>query len=145
MMDGFKEFTSTVLDIGKAQHPNVDNSVAIATLMHPPRLSWFDDNGPEPFNYINERDKIDDLNSKIAQLNIDNSVPIFPGFHSYGTRKSTMNIQDEYGEVKVQHVKCHRWEHWQEAARRDKLTLRPDRLQKMAAALNNYFLMRTGI
>ena len=145
IMDGFREFTSTVLDIGKVQHPNVANTVAIATLMHPPRLSWFADNGPEPFNYRNERDKIDDLNSKISQLNNDNSVPIFPGFHSYGTRKSSYKSWDEFGQVQVQHFKCHRWEHWQEAARRDKLTLRPDRLLKMAVALNNYFITRTGI
>ena len=145
MMEGYKEFAKCVLDIGKEQHPNVANTVAIASLMHPPKLSWFKDNGPEPYNYRNEKDKIDDLNNKIKELNIDNSVPIFPGFHSYGTRKSTTNIWDENGVMQVQHVKCHRWEHWQELARRDKLTLRPDRLLKMAAAVNNYFLTRTGI
>ena len=96
-----------------------------------------------PEMYRNEKKKIDDLNIKIKHLNIDKSVPIFPSFYnSYDTRKSTMNIWDENGVMQAQ---CHRWEHWQELARRDKLTLRPDRLLKMAAAVNNYFLTRTGI
>ena len=145
IMDGYKEFANSVITIGKEHHPDTDNTVAIATLMYPPKLCWFRDNGPEPYNYRNEKEKIDELNHKIERLNIDNSVSIFPGFHSYGTRKSTVNTRDEYGERQVQHMHSHRWEHWQETARRDKLTLRPDRILKMAAALNKYFLVRTGI
>ena len=145
IMDGYREFANSVIKIGKELHPDTANTVAIATLMYPPKLCWFRDNGPEPYNYRNEKEKIDDLNHRIESLNIDNSVPIFPGFHSYGTRKSTIKTRDEYGDIQLQHMFCHRWEHWQEVGRRDKLTLRPDRLLKMATALNKYFLVRTGI
>ena len=54
--EGYKEFAKCVLDIGKEQHPTVLNTVAIASLMHPPKLSWFKDNGPEPYNYRNEKE-----------------------------------------------------------------------------------------
>ena len=145
IMDGYKEFANVVLEIGQKHHPDVANTVAIATLMYPPKLCWFRDNGPEPYNYRNEISKIDDLNHRIERLNNGNSIPIFPGFHSYGTRKTTINTTDEHGELQVRHVKCHRWEHWQETARRDKFTMRPDRLIKMAVAVNNYFAVRTGI
>ena len=50
IMDGYKEFANSVINIGKEQHPDTANTVAIATLMYPPRLSWFKDNGPEPYN-----------------------------------------------------------------------------------------------
>ena len=86
---GYKEFTETVLSIGRLRNPSTPNTVAIASLMYPPKLSWFSDNGPEPYSYHNQIEKIDYLNHKIHQLNTSNNAPYYPGFHSYGTRKVT--------------------------------------------------------
>ena len=50
---------------------------------------------------------------------------------------------DSSGQQQKQHIRSHRWEHWQETLRRDKVTLRLDRRFKMGIALNNYFITRT--
>ena len=44
IMDGYKEFANSVINIGKEQHPDTNNKVAIARLMYPSKLSWFRDN-----------------------------------------------------------------------------------------------------
>ena len=38
--------------------PGSTNTIAIGTLLYPPQLAWFSDNGPEPENYNNQRGKI---------------------------------------------------------------------------------------
>ena len=43
------------------------NTVAVATLLYPPRLAWLQDNGPEPPNYQNQKAKIDFLNGRIDE------------------------------------------------------------------------------
>ena len=144
ILKGYKEFTETVLNIGRQQNPNTPNTVAVASLMYPPKLSWFSDNGPEPYGYQNQISKIDYINHKIHKLNIDNNAIYYPGFHSYGTRKDSSTYLDSAGQEQKHHYRSHRWEHWEEARRRDKVTLRQDRKFKMGMALNNYFITRTG-
>lgn len=139
---GFKEFAATVL--GTEEHPNpVKNTLAVSTLMYPPRLCWFEANGPVPFRYQNHLEKFDWLNKKIHELNVRNCVTAYPSFHTYGTRKSREVVKDSEGKDQLHHFRAHRWEHWHENGRRDKLTLRVDRLYKLGKALNNYFLYRT--
>ena len=141
---GYQEFTETVLSIGRQRNPNTANTVAVASLMYQPKLSWFSDNGPEPYNYHNQISKIEYINHKIHQLNINNNAKFYLGFHSYGTRKVTDTYTDITGQQQKQHYRSHRWEHWQETLRRDKVTLRLDRKFKMGNALNNYFITRTS-
>ena len=118
------------------------NTFTVASLMYPPKLCWFSDNGPTPFRYTNNMEKFDWLNAQIHALNEHNS-PGYPGFHSYGTRKSVTTVTDAEGNRQLRHCRAHRWEHWVESARREKLTLRPDRKFKMGKAFNNFFLYKT--
>ena len=108
--NGYKHFTDAVLSMGKQLHPNTPNTVAVASLMYPPQLSWFRDDGPEPYNYLNRTEKINWLNNKIHQLNLRNSAPIYPGFHTYGIRKSTRRFIDNFGQEHLTQVTAHRWE-----------------------------------
>ena len=112
-------------------------------MMYPPQLAWLYDNGPEPANYSNEKEKIDWLNTKIHELNIENSCPSYPRFHTYGVRTSTRSTTDMYGNVNVYNVKTHRWEHWRETDKTNMLHLRNDRRFKMGKAVNNYFISHT--
>ena len=122
----------------------VKNTVAISTLMYPPQLSWFPDNGPVPYpGYLNQREKIDWLNSAINQENRRNNVPEFPGFHTYGVRTATRKYTDQYGQVHQRVVKAHRWEHWREQDPASMLHLRNDRRIKMGIAINKYFIFNT--
>ena len=106
-------------------------------------MAWFNDNGPEPANYVNEKEKIDWLNAQIHELNIQNSSPYYPRFHTYGVRTSTRVSKDRYGKEQKYHVKYHRWEHWREEDRVTMLHPRNDRRFKMGQAVNNYFVLRT--
>ena len=141
--EGFKHFTNHVLAIGDKLCPDTKSTVAIATLMYPPKLAWFRDNGPEPYRYDNQKEKIYWLNGKIDQINHDNSVPIYPGFHTYGVRVDTITTVASNGEEVKTRTKSHRWGHWLEGPRREKITLAHDRRFKMGKALNNYFIQRT--
>ena len=50
-------------------HPPVRNELVIATLLTPPKLVWFDDNGPPPPNHENLHQVIKDINSWITFFN----------------------------------------------------------------------------
>ena len=143
MMDCLNCFTSFISELANKNHPGIPNTVAIATLMYPPQLAWFHDNGPEPANYVNEKEKIDWLNKQIHELNLKNSCPFYPRFHTYGVRTSSRTFTDRYGNKHVYSVKYHRWEHWREEDRANMLHLRNDRRFKMGQAVNNYFILRT--
>ena len=143
MMECFQLFTSEVMELGKEKHPDTPNTISVATLMYPPKLAWFYDNGREPENYRNEMEKIDWLNAKIKELNLANSSPFYPRFHTYGVRKATRSYYDRFGQYHQYDEKSHRWEHWLETAKAEKLHLRDDRKMKMGSAVNEYFIQRT--
>ena len=137
---GISTFADTVLmENGR----RTGNTFTVASLMYPPRLCWFSDNGPIPYRYTNHLEKFDWLNAQIHALNAHNNSSSYPGLHSYGTRKSVMTVTDTDGNSQLRHSRTHRWEHWAESARRDKFTLRADRKFKMGKAVNNFFLYRT--
>ena len=145
IMEGFEHITNLVHDIGAKHHPATPNTCAIASLMYPPALSWFDDNGPEPFSftYNNYIEKIDWLNDKINQLNLSNSLTQYPRFHTYGVRTATRSSHGRYGHLHQFTVKSHRWEHWDGPIKAKKFHLRGDRKFKMGSAVNNYFILNT--
>ena len=145
IIDHFRAFTDLVKLAGLELHPDKPNSVAVSTLMHPPQLSWFPDNGRFPYpEYRNQKEKIDWLNDEIEKLNIENQAPKYPAFHTYGVRTNTVKQKDMYGNITMTtRVKVHRWEHWREQEKGNMLHLRNDRRFKMATAINNYFLCNT--
>ena len=139
---GFRYFADTVLRMKPPSDSDAKNTFAVSSLMYPPRVAWFSDDGPSPSNYVNMKEKIDWLNYKIDGLNIENDAAYYPCFHTYGTRKGS-KLVTENGQVKKREFRCHRWDHWQEPVRHMKATLKPERLFKMGMAVNNYFLHRT--
>ena len=143
IMDCFEVFSELVLRLAKQNHPDIPNTLAIASIMYAPQLSWFPDNGPEPLNYQNQMEKIDWLNARIHELNLKNSCPSYPRFHTYGVRTATRSTHDRYGYLHQYKVKSHRWEHWREQTRSNMLHLRNDRVFKMGTAVNNYFILKT--
>ena len=144
IIDHFIAFTDLVKIAGLGLHPDKQNTIAISTLMHPPQLSWFPDNGRFPFpGYRNQKEKIDWLNDEIEKLNKKNNVSKYPAFHTYGVRTNTVKNTDMYGNITMTRVKVHRWEHWREQERGNMLHLRNDRRYKMATAINNYFCYNT--
>ena len=142
--DHLRSFCDLVKLSGLRLHPDKPNSVAISTLMYPPQLSWFPDNGAYPYpGYQNHKEKIDWINNEIDKLNTENNVPKYPALHTYGVRTNTLKNTDIYGNITMTKVKVHRWEHWREQEKGNMLHLRDDRRYKMATALNNYFTWNT--
>ena len=123
---------------------DVSNTVAIASLMYPPRLAWMQNDGPVPtVNYINQREKIDWLNGEIERLNRAYDAVNPPRFHTYGIRTSTMPVFNRFGRSILATIKSHRWDHWEGHDRAIMMRLKPERLFRMGSALNNYFQYNT--
>ena len=144
IMEGYKHLAQLVYNLGKDRHPGATNSFAVASLLYPPRLSWFPDNGATPRYLTNNLEKIDWLNHEIHNLNLSNSVSDFPRFHTYGVRTDNTCRYDRYGYLHQTHTKTHRWEHWVEQLKTNKLHLKPERIFIMATAINNYFALNTN-
>ena len=139
-----KDMRRAVNKQAELYHPNVRNSFAVATLLYPPQLAWFEDNGPVPHTgYQNNRDKLDWINTEIMQDNIDNGVQFAPKLHTYGVRTDNKRSRDRYGNVTVRHTKCHRWGEWRERDPANMLHLNYIRRVAMGKAVNKYFSMCT--
>ena len=72
-----------LVDAQNAKHPHAKNEMVIATVISPPKLVWFEGNGPPPANFVNHLDMIKELNSWIKFYNEQNGrvwTPSFPRF-----------------------------------------------------------------
>ena len=141
IVDTIKKFCEYV-----RQLPNEDNSintVAVGTLLYPPQLSWFVDNGPEPEHYTNQKEKINWINGMIDQLNIEHGVASYVGVHKHGIRVVTRKWVDKFGQQQVRHIRKHRWEQWREQVRSNMLHLTNERRMVLGKAINEYFINRT--
>ena len=119
------------------------NTVTVGTLLYPPQLAWFCDDGPEPPNYTNQKSKLDWLNREISELNIKNGMKEYLGIHKFGMRVVTRKTKDRYGQEQHRHVKQHRWGHWRESEKQNMLHLNNERRFKLGKAVNDYFMWRT--
>ena len=125
-------------------HPDVPNSLAIATLPYPPQLCWFADDGLYPtYNYINNLEELTWLNNQIIRFNVENGAKMAPKFHTFGERTDNKKSVDRYGQVLVRHTRTHRWEHWREPQPENMLHLTNDRRMAMGKSVGNYFLHNT--
>ena len=124
--------------------PNVTNSVVITTLMYPPRVAWLSDDGDFPYDgYINHKEKIDWLNGQIQALNATYHASYPPCLHTFGVRTGKKTLIGKGGEMVTLQTKSHRWQHWRESSPGDMLHLTTERIFKVGASLNNYFLFNT--
>ena len=137
-----KTFCEYVLEL--TNEDMVNNTITIGTLLYPPQLAWFRDDGPEPEGYVNQREKIDWINGNIDQMNLDNGMPYSLGIHKHGTRVSTSKTKDMYGNViHTRHMKTHRWQQWRETEKTRMLHLSNERRFVLGRAINEYFVNRT--
>ena len=74
------------LDAQNAFHPHRKNELVIATLLNPPKLVWFQGNGPPPTNYVNHLADFRELNNWIKFYNTQNGRVTTPSFHRFGVR-----------------------------------------------------------
>ena len=75
-----------VIDKQNEYHPHAQNQLVIANLLTPPKLVWFEDNGPPPPNHVNKHDTIKEINSWITFFNTQNGRLYTPRFNRFGVR-----------------------------------------------------------
>ena len=141
IFDEIKKFTEYVLAL--PNEDNATNTVTVGTLLYPPQLAWFHDNGPEPIGYINQKEKINWLNGKIDELNLANGMQYAVGVHKHGMRVATKKYVDQYGHTQQRQIKRHRWEYWREPVKTNMLHLINERRYVLGRAINEYFMNRT--
>ena len=141
IFDTFKKFGEYVRQL--ANEDNSCNTVTVCSLLYPPQLAWFADDGPEPENYRNQIEKINWINGKIDGMNMEHGREYYVGVHKYGVRVRTIKWQDCYGREHQKHTKKHRWEQWREVDRRNMMHLSNERRFVLGRAVNEYFLHRT--
>ena len=91
-------------------HPHTKNELVIATILNPPKLVWFPDNGPPPANHVNLYQDIKELNDWIVLFNNEGNK-ITPRFHRFGVRSGTKMLKDA---TKVP-FKTHQWNQWRQS------------------------------
>ena len=94
-------------------HPDKPNTFAVATLLYPPQLCWFPDNGflPNP-HYVNRLDEMQWLNTQLMEFNESNGCLRVPHVHKFGVCIDNRSNKDQYGQVSVRHRVFHRWGQW---------------------------------
>lgn len=74
------------IDDNNKYHPHTKNELVVATVLNPPKLAWFPDNGPPPPGHNNRLEEIMDINNWIVEFNkgYDNFTP---RFHRFGVKR----------------------------------------------------------
>ena len=131
----YEHFIDLVKWQGERYHPDEPNTCTIGTLVYPPQLCWFEDDGQVPPSFQNHLRNIKWLNLQIERMN-DESGTKSPKFHTLGVRKVTRN-----GRGRTRH----RLEHWEGQERADKFHLRTDQRAKMANQVARYYAHMTSL
>ena len=124
-------------------HQPIHNSCAIATLIYPPQLCWYPDQGECPPDFLNHLDDMKWLNYQIERLNDEAGIKV-PNFATLGARVANRTTKDKYGNVMVHHTTTHRYPHWREKNYRWMLHLDDQRKMKMGRQVGRYFKHETS-
>ena len=125
----------TVVDRQNQYHPHTNNEFVVATVLNPPKLVWFEDNGPPPPDHKNLLNEIKELNSWIVYFNQQRDK-ITPRFHRFGVKDGTRRDKDG----KFQKVKCHLMNRWRQTEPdSDKLHLSDKWRVRMGTAVTRHF------
>lgn len=73
------------IDDQNSHHPNVKNELVVATLLNPPKLTWFADTGPPPPGHVNRLEEITSINNWIVEFN-QGYKNVTPRFHRFGVK-----------------------------------------------------------
>ena len=105
----------------------VDDTLAVATILHTPSMYWHEADGEVPTStYVNLKHVVDRTNLKIQDFNLHHGVPYAPKFQGSGERKKGMH-------------RGYQFSHWREENREDMLHLKDKYRIKMMKAYIKYF------
>ena len=104
-----------VVDDQNKMHPAVKNDLVVATLMNPPKATWFKDNGAPPRNHTNYLEQIMAINKWIIEFN-ESYGNVTPRLHRFGVRCGRKFSHGEY--VPLQAHQMNKWRQSEEIAER---------------------------
>ena len=99
-----------MVEAQNSKHPQTKNEMVIATLINPPKLVWFEGNGPPPANFVNHLAMVKELNSWIKFYNEEMGRVCTPSFHRFGVRTARRKLADG----KVASVQSHQFSQWRQ-------------------------------
>ena len=135
LMSAIRHFKE-VVDSQNRNHPRAKNEFAVATLINPPKLVWYPDNGPPPAGHHNRLQEIKELNDDIIKFNCENNMFYAPRFQMLGVRKT----KKWFADGSFSNFKSHRWEAWRATEPvHDKLHLSDQLRVRMARGVVRYF------
>ena len=74
-------------------HPNIKNGFVVATVLNPPMLTWFPDNGHRPNNHFDLLNELKELNTWIVYSN-EQKGKTTPRFHRLGIKNGFRKDKD---------------------------------------------------
>ena len=138
VMTALREFKE-VVDTNNQYHAGTPNHFAVAPLLLPPRLAWYEDNPPPgpPLSYNNRSDEMMLLNQEIDEFNTQNGASNVPHINLLGARR----YKRWYEDGTYRQVIHHRMGQWRENEERfDKLHLNDSMRIRMAKMVADYFV-----
>ena len=120
------------VDHQNVHHPDKPNEMVIATLLNPPKYTWFNDNGIPPRNHEDHLTDIMELNSWIIYFNGQNGKTITPRFHRFGVK----NCSSRDASGRTVRIKKHIFSDWNS----DHFQLSDRMRVKLGTAVTRHFL-----
>ena len=134
--DQIERFKTNIDSQNRYHHNTRRNEFCVATLLNPPKLAWFPDNGPPPPHHTNRLVELASLNQWIKEFNLKNGFEAVPSFQTWGTRTSQKVLEDG----SAWPIKTHRWNEWRHSEPvHDKLHLTDTKRIKMGKSVINFF------
>jgi hypothetical protein len=87
----FTSITNRILNLRQTidkqneYHPHAQNELVVATVLNPPKLTWFPDTGPPPHGHVNRLEEIRQINDWIVEFNSGYGNHT-PRFHRFGVK-----------------------------------------------------------
>ena len=100
-----------VIEKQNSYHSHAPNEMVIATIINPPKLVWFEGNGPAPANFVNKLEMLKEINSWIKFYNKENGRTCTPSFHRFGVRTARRKL----GNGKIANTQSHQFSQWRQS------------------------------
>ena len=118
-------------------HPGAKNQFAVAPLLCPPKLVWYEDNGHIPPGHAgNRKEEVEKLNNDILSFNAQHGMLHVPHFNTMGVRRTKLWYEDS----SWRNVTQHRWNQWRASEEvHDKLHLVDNMRVRMGRMVISHF------
>ena len=126
-----------VIDEQNLFHAHASNQLTIAALLNPPKLVWFEGNGPAPDDHVNHLGDIKEINAWISNQNSNNGRTYTPRFNRFGVRCGRVWDEGAGSMVKYQQHQMNQWRESEPV--HDKLHLNDQWRVRMAGAVVKHF------